>query len=220
MWFWGRMKNSGMLSVWGCHLPVTKGRTLKIRLRMNIVVQMCSVLLLIACGRIVSFLCRASQTFLFCNPISKKVFLGDPFMDSLMLIIRVNVTLVYKNIYIWFVKPICLATPKLHSATPFGVATHSLRRPVIVSRSLFVLRIERVLYFLRQCVEPPVRFNFRWGRMKWIDAYCCALVICSTARSRAFTLHISLMFSAAADHTNDLHSRLDHCMHSERMHKL
>jgi len=28
-----------------------------------------------------------------------------------------------------------------------------------------VLRIERVLYFLRQCVIPPVRFNFRWGRM-------------------------------------------------------
>jgi len=29
-------------------------------------------------------------------------------------------------------------------------------RIVVVSRSLFVLRIDRVLYFLRQCVEPPV----------------------------------------------------------------
>jgi len=55
MCVWGRMKHPGMLSVWGCHLLVTKGRTLKIRLRMNIVVQMCTVLLLIACcGRIVS----------------------------------------------------------------------------------------------------------------------------------------------------------------------
>ena len=103
------------------------------------------------------------------------------------------------------------------------VASDSLLWPhriLIVSRSLFVLRIERVLYFLRQCVETPVRFNFRSGRMKSIDAHCCALVICSTARSRAFTLHISLKFSAAADHTNGLHSRLDHCMHSERVHKL
>jgi len=38
-------------------------------------------------------------------------------------------------------------------------------RILVVSRSVFVLRIERVLYFLRQCLEPPVRFNFRWGRM-------------------------------------------------------
>jgi len=41
------MKHPGMLSVRGCHLLVAKGRNLKIR--MNIVVQMCSVLLLIAC---------------------------------------------------------------------------------------------------------------------------------------------------------------------------
>ena len=57
MWMcvWGRIKHPGMLSVWGCHILVTKGRTLKIRLRMNIVLQMCSVLLLIACcGCIVS----------------------------------------------------------------------------------------------------------------------------------------------------------------------
>jgi len=66
----GPKKHPGMLSVWVCHLLVTKGRTLKIRLRMNIVVQMCSVLLLIACcGRIVSlqwvgrFLCCVSTVF-------------------------------------------------------------------------------------------------------------------------------------------------------------
>jgi len=29
-----------------------------------------------------------------------------------------------------------------------------------------------------------------------------------------------LKFFAAADHTDGLHSPLDHCMHSERMHKL
>ena len=46
------------------------------------------------------------------------------------------------------------------------------------------------------------------------------VVICSTARSRSFTLYISLTLSAAADHTDGLHSRLDHCMHFKRMHKL
>jgi len=58
----------GMLSVWGCHLLVTKGRTLKIRQQKKIVVQMCTALLLIACcGRIVSlewvgrFLCFLSN---------------------------------------------------------------------------------------------------------------------------------------------------------------
>ena len=35
-----------------------------------------------------------------------------------------------------------------------------------------------------------------------------------------FSLHISLKFPAAADYTDVLHFRLDHCMHSERMHKL
>ena len=56
--------------------------------------------------------------------------------------------------------------------------------------------------------------------MKLIGACCCALVICSTACSHAFTLHISLKISAAADYTDGLHSRLDHCMHSKRMYKL
>ena len=51
--------------------------------------------------------------------------------------------------------------------------------------------------------------------MKSIGA-CCALMICSTARSCAFTLHISLKFSAAADHTDGVHSQLDHCMHAQR----
>jgi len=66
----GQMKHPGMLSVWRCHILVTKGRTLTIRLQMNIVVKMCSVLLLIACfGRIVSlwwvgrFLCFVSNVF-------------------------------------------------------------------------------------------------------------------------------------------------------------
>jgi len=52
-----------------------KGRTLKIRLRMNIVVQICSVLLLIACcGRTVSLqgvgrsLCFVS--IVFCSPFA------------------------------------------------------------------------------------------------------------------------------------------------------
>ena len=44
---------------------------------------------------------------------------------------HLNVTLVYKSVYIWFVKPICFASPKLHFATPFGVATHSVRSPVL-----------------------------------------------------------------------------------------
>ena len=49
----GANEAPGMLSVSGYHLQVTKGRNLKIR--KNIVVQMGSVLLLIACcGRIVS----------------------------------------------------------------------------------------------------------------------------------------------------------------------
>jgi len=46
------------------------------------------------------FFSRAYQTFLFCNPISKMFFLGTPLMDSPMFMIRVNVTLVYKNIYV------------------------------------------------------------------------------------------------------------------------
>jgi len=48
-------------------------------------------------------------------------------MDSPMLMIRVNVTLVYKNIHIWFVKPICFEAPKSRFAIPCGAATHSLR---------------------------------------------------------------------------------------------
>ena len=40
--------------------------------------------------------------------------------------------------------------------------------------------------------------------MKCIDACCCALVIRITARSRAFSLHISLKLSAAADYTDGL----------------
>jgi len=39
-----------------------------------------------------------------------------------MSMIHANVPLVYKKIFIWFVKPICFATP-------FGVDTHSLSSP-------------------------------------------------------------------------------------------
>jgi len=35
-----------------------------------------------------------------------------------------------------------------------------------------------------------------------------------------FSLRIPLKFPAAADHTYGMHYRLDHCMHSERMHRL
>jgi len=42
-------------------------------------------------------------------------------------------------------------------------------RILVVSRSLFVLRIERVLYFLRQCVEPPVRFTVILGGGGWSE---------------------------------------------------
>ena len=120
-----------------------KGRTLKIRLRMNIVVQMCSVLLLIAasysCSESVAFLCFVSNVF----------------------------------------------------CTSFASALN-------------------------------FRFNLILGGGGWSELVRVVvhLVICSTARSRAFTMHISLKFSAAADHTDGLHSRLDHCMHSERIRKL
>ena len=45
-------------------------------------------------------LSQGFSNFFVPRPISKKFFLGDPLMDSLMLMIRVNVTLVYRNIYI------------------------------------------------------------------------------------------------------------------------
>ena len=60
-------------------------------------------------------------------------------------------------------------TDERSRANVFRVASDCLLWPhciVIVSWSRFVLRIERVLYFLRHSVEPPVRFNFRWRRMK------------------------------------------------------
>jgi len=55
------------------------------------------------------------------------------------------------------------------------------------------------------------------------EAHLCVLLpaserrhICSIARSRAFDLHFSLMLSAGADHSDGMHSRLDHCMHCKR----
>ena len=85
--------------------------------------------------------------------------------------------------------PYDTSTDEHSHANVLSVASDCLlwpRRILAVSRSLFVLHIERVLHFLRQCVEPPVRFNFMRGRMKCIGACCCSLVICSTAHSRAF----------------------------------
>jgi len=61
------------------------------------------------------------------------------------------------------------ATDEHNRANVFRVASDCLLWPhriLAASRSLYVLRIDRALYFLRQYVEPPVRFDFRWGRMK------------------------------------------------------
>jgi len=51
-----------------------------------------------------------------------------------MSMIHANISLVYKNIYIRFVKRIFFAAPKLYFATPNGVATHSLRNPALDQR--------------------------------------------------------------------------------------
>jgi len=65
--------------------------------------------------------------------------------------------------------PLDTPTDEHSRANVLRVASDCLLWPhriLVVSRSLFVLRIERALHFFPQCVEPPVRFNFRWGRMK------------------------------------------------------
>jgi len=49
-----------------------------------------------------------------------------------MSMIHANVPLVNKDIYIWFVKPICFAAPKLYFMTPNGVETPTLRSPDLV----------------------------------------------------------------------------------------
>jgi len=54
-----------------------------------------------------------------------------------MSMIHANVPLVNKNIYIWFVKPIGFAIPKLYFTTPNGVATHSLRSPGLQDVHIF-----------------------------------------------------------------------------------
>jgi len=51
-------------------------------------------------------------------------------MDSVQAYFRFSCK-VHKIFYIWFVKPICFATPKLHIGTTNGVATHSLRSPAL-----------------------------------------------------------------------------------------
>ena len=65
--------------------------------------------------------------------------------------------------------PLYTSTDEQSRANVLRVASDCLLWPhriLVNSRSLRVLRIERVLYFIRQCVEPPVRFNLRRGRMK------------------------------------------------------
>jgi len=52
----------------------------------------------------------------------------------------------YKNFSIWFVKPLCFATPKLHFATPNGIATPSLRSPGLV----FFSNVNLFKFFLRK----------------------------------------------------------------------
>jgi len=66
-----------------------------------------------------------------------------------------------------------MATVEHSRANVFRVASNCLLWPhriVVVSRSFFVLRINRVLCFFHQCVEFPVRLNFRRGRMKCIKS--------------------------------------------------
>jgi len=43
---------------------------------------------------------------------------------------------------------------------------------------------------------------------------------CTSVHSVHGDLHVSFKLSAAADHTDGQHSRMDHCMHCKRMHKL
>ena len=65
--------------------------------------------------------------------------------------------------------PLDMSTDEHSRANVLRVASDCILWPhriLVVSRSLFVLRIKLVLYFIHQCVEPPVRFNFRRGRMK------------------------------------------------------
>jgi len=53
------------------------------------------------------------------------------------------------------------------------------------------------------------RFGFeRTEETKYQRSQCCG------------NLHVSLKLSAAADHTDGQHSRLNHCVHCKRMHKL
>ena len=88
-----------------------------------------------------------------------------------------------------------------------------------MSRSLFVLRIERVLYFITSALN--LRFDKILGgedEVNW-----CVLLRTGDLQHCAqscISLRIPLKFPEAADHTYGLRSRLDHCMYSELMHKL
>jgi len=65
--------------------------------------------------------------------------------------IHADVPLVNKNIYIWFFKPICFATPKLYFATTNGVANHRLRSPALVYNMGSFWTGMRTFQTLRQC---------------------------------------------------------------------
>jgi len=56
-------------------------------------------------------------------------------IDSLQVYFQFSLKF-YKNCYIWFVKPVGFATSKLHFATPFKAATHSLRSPALRHRPM------------------------------------------------------------------------------------
>ena len=79
-----------------------------------------------------------------------------------MSMIHAKVPLVYKNIYVWFVKTIC-------SATPNGVATHSLRSPVLVD-------IEKKFFSLSVGFSGGAcfgKFGLPWAPTHSIDSKFC-----------------------------------------------
>jgi len=93
--------------------------------------------------------------------------------------IHANVPLVCKNIYIWFVKPISFATPKLYFVTPNAVATHSLRSPELDGRHGPSILCDTVTLFvyidndqlLCQCISFNLTCTDDWSPY-------CAMALC------------------------------------------
>ena len=71
--------------------------------------------------------------------------------------IHANVPLVYKNIHIWFVKPISFATP-------FGVTTHSFRSPGM-NNVHGCAPLAKIRAALKKNGETFAMFRF--GKMRW-----------------------------------------------------